>query len=288
MKNINKRVYGYWFALPGVLVYILIFAIPTFLSFYFALTRWDLKDAVFIGLDNFKTFLTQPNLKTALINTLIYAFATSLSKVVFGMLIAVGLCSGIRSAGYLKSVLFFPNLLGNVAVGLAFTSLMHPSTGLINTVITALGGEKVYWLTDKNLALFSVILVDIWKGIGVSVILYIAGIKAIPESFYEAAVIDGATGMQRFKHITLPLCVSSINSVLTLSLIGGLRTYELIWTMTEGGPGYASEVLGSVVYKLFANGQYGLSTSGNVILFVIIAVIIFPINGFISRKEAEL
>ncbi len=288
MKNINKKVYGYWFAFPGAFIYILIFVIPTFMSFYFALTRWDLKNVVFIGLDNFETFFTRPNLKIALSNTFIYAFATSLSKVIFGMLIAVGLCSKIRSSGYLKSVLFFPNLLGNVAVGLAFKSLMHPSTGLINAVIISLGGGKIHWLTDENLALFSVILVDIWKGIGVSVILYIAGIKSIPDSFFEAAVIDGATGVQKFRYITLPLCISSVNSVLTLSLIGGLRTYELISTMTEGGPGYASEVLGSVIYKLFANGQYGLSTAGNVILFIIIAVIIFPLNSFIAKREAEL
>lgn len=288
MGNLYKKVYNYWIAIPGALVYIIIFIIPTIVSFYFSLTRWNLKEADFIGLDNFKTFLTQPNLKASIINTFVYAFSTSLSKVIFGMLIAVFLCSKIRSAGYLKSVIYFPNLLGNVAVGVAFLSLMHPSRGLINHVITFLGGTQINWLTDANTALLSVILVDIWKGIGVSIIIYIAGISAIPQSYYEAAVIDGATGCQRFRYITVPLCVTSINSVLTLSLIGGLRSYELIWTLTQGGPGYSTEVLGSAVYKLFANGQFGLSTAGNVIMFIIIAVIIFPINTLISKKEEEL
>ncbi len=288
MGNIYKKVYNYCIALPGALVYIIIFVIPTFASFYFSLTRWNLKEADFIRLDNFKTFLLQPNLKISIANTFIYAFSTSLSKVILGILIAVFLCSGIRSAGYLKSVLFFPNLLGFVAVGVAFSSLMHPSKGLINMMITSLNGPKINWLTDENMAMLSVILVDVWKGIGVSIIIYIAGISAIPQSYYEAAVIDGASGYQQFRFITLPLCLTSINSVLTLSLIGGLRSYELVWTLTQGGPGYATEVLGSAVYKLFANGQYGLSTAGNVIIFIIVAVIIFPINTLISKREEEL
>lgn len=284
----SKKSYTYWMAAPGVFIYVLIFAIPTFASFYFSMTRWNLMDSVFIGFDNFKTFFSQTNTKASISNTFLFAFTTSFSKVILGMLIAMGLCGKIKSASYLKSVIFFPTLLGNVAVGIAFASLMHPSHGLINQALTAIGLQKVKWLTDPDMALWSVMLVDFWKGIGVTTVIYIAGISSIPLTYYEAAAIDGASRFQRFKSITLPLLVPSINSVLTLSLIGGFKNYDLIWTMTEGGPGYATETLGTVVYKLFARGNYGLATAGNVILFILIAFIIYPVNTYVSRKEVEL
>lgn len=274
-------------AMPGLAIYLLIFGLPTFLSFYFSLTRWNLVSTTFIGLENFVTFFSQTNLRTALINTFIYAFSTSLSKVIFGLFIAVALCTKMKTVSYLKSIIYFPTLLGFVVVGIAFSSLMHPS-GLINQGLAHFGISKVRWLINPDIALFSIILVDFWKGIGVTTVIYIAGLRAISPDYYEAARIDGANKIQTFRLITLPMIISSINTVLTLSLIGGLKSYELIMTMTEGGPGFATEVLGLVVYKLFGQGMYGLATAGSVILFISISCIIFPMNHFVSKMEVEL
>ncbi len=273
--------------MPGLAIYLLIFGLPTFLSFYFSLTRWNLVSTTFIGLENFVTFFSQTNLRTALINTFIYAFSTSLSKVIFGLFIAVALCTKMKTVSYLKSIIYFPTLLGFVVVGIAFSSLMHPS-GLINQGLAHFGISKVRWLINPDIALFSIILVDFWKGIGVTTVIYIAGLRAISPDYYEAARIDGANKIQTFRLITLPMIISSINTVLTLSLIGGLKSYELIMTMTEGGPGFATEVLGLVVYKLFGQGMYGLATAGSVILFISISCIIFPMNHFVSKMEVEL
>lgn len=287
MDNFTKHTYKYWMAVPGLAIYLLIFGLPTFLSFYFSLTRWNLISTTFIGFENFVTFFSQTNLRTALINTFIYAFSTSLSKVFFGLFIAVALCTKIKTVSYLKSIIYFPTLLGFVVVGIAFSSLMHPS-GLINQGLAHFGISKIRWLINPDIALFSVILVDFWKGIGVTTVIYIAGLRAISPDYYEAAKIDGANKVQTFRLITLPMIVSSINTVLTLSLIGGLKSYELILTMTEGGPGFATEVLGLVVYKLFGQGMYGLATAGSVILFISISCIIFPMNHFVSKMEVEL
>ena len=136
--------------------------------------------------------------------------------------------------------------------------------------------------------MISCILVDVWKGLGTAMMIYIAGLSAIPRTYYEAAAIDGASSTQSFFRITLPLMVPSINTVLTLSLIGGLRTYELVYSLTGGGPGYSTEVLGSVIYKLFSRGSYGLATTGYVIMFVVISLIIYPINTYVSRKGEEI
>lgn len=287
-KTILQSYYSYWFAVPGLIIYLLIFVLSTFSSFYFALTRWDMLTSTFIGFQNFKTFFSQTNTKASLANTFIYAFSTSLSKVVFGLFIALGLVKKSKAHSYLESLIFFPTLLGYVVVGITFSKLMHPSRGLINMMLGPIGMPKLRWLADPAIAMPAVILVDFWQGIGITTVIYIAGLNSIPQTYYEAAVIDGCNAVQRFRHVTLPLLVPAINSVLTLSLIGGLKHYELIWTMTEGGPGYATEVLGTVIYKLFAAGNYGLSTAGYVLMFVLTAILVFPLNTWVGRKEVGL
>lgn len=287
MKKLNQRTYPIWMAAPGLLLYIIVFIVPTFASFYFSLTIWDLKSAKFVGLDNFITFFTMTNTRMALTNTAIFAIVTCTVKIVLGLLLARYICSGIRSASYLKTVNFFPYLLGNVVVALVFRALLEPS-GTINQFLQSLGFDAIHWLTDGDYALLSCIIVDIWKGIGTVTIILIAGISAIPKSYFEAAAIDGATPWTIFRKITLPLLLPSINTVLTLCMIGGLRSYDMIQALTGGGPGYSSEVLGTAIYKLFARGSYGLATAGNVILFIAVSFIVFPINSFISKREAEI
>lgn len=287
MSRIEKKIYTGWLAIPGIVIYVVIFVIPTFASFYFSMTTWNLKTSVFTGVQNFVTFFTMSNTKASLINTAVYAFVTCFAKVTLGLLIAQYLCKKIKSAGYLKVMLFFPTLLGNVVVAIAFEKLLS-SGGIINQVLGAFGMEPVKWLTSSTWALFTCIVVDIWKGIGTAILIYVAGISAIPGTYYEAAAIDGASPRQIFTKITLPLLVPTMNTVLTLSLIGGLRTYDLIYAMTGGGPGYSTEVLGSAIYKLFARGNYGLATAGYVIMFVVVSVIVFPLNSYVAKKEAEL
>ncbi len=289
-KNKNafhKKIYPGYLAAPGLAIYIVIFVIPTFASFYFSLTRWNLRTADFIGLENFVTFFTMSNTKSALINTSIYAAVTCSVKVVAGLLLAQYLCGQVRSREYIKTMYFLPTLLGNVAVAIAFESILSPG-GVLNQALIRLGAEPVRWLTDSKYALFSCMMVDIWKGLGTALIIYIAGISAIPQDYFEAAAIDGATTFQSFRKITLPLIIPTMNTVLTISLIGGLRSYELVFAMTEGGPGFSTELLGSVIYKLFSRGNYGLATAGYVIMFVIVAFIVFPINSFVAKREAEL
>lgn len=287
MNRFERKLYTGWLAVPGVLIYTIIFVIPTFASFYFSMTTWNLKTSTFIGLENFKTFFTMSNTKSALINTGIYAFLTCFLKVTIGLLIAQYLCQKVKSAGYLKVILFFPTLLGNVVVAIAFDNILA-SNGIVNQIIALFGANSVNWLTNGTIALFTCIIVDVWQGIGTAMLIYVAGISAISSTYYEAAAIDGANKMRTFTKITLPLLVPIINNVLTLSLIGGLRTYELVYTMTGGGPGYSTELLGSAIYKLFSRGSYGLATAGYVIMFVVVSVIVFPLNSFVAKREAEL
>jgi raffinose/stachyose/melibiose transport system permease protein len=129
--------------------------------------------------------------------------------------------------------------------------------------------------------------VDVWKGVGLATVIYMAGIAAIPPDYIEASKIDGATAWQRFWNITLPLLQPATTTVIILSLIGGLRSFDLIWAMTRGGPGFTSDVIASVIYKQYQAGFYGLSTAGNVVLLVLVALIIVPLSSFLNRREVQ-
>ena len=279
--------YPSWFYIPAALIYGALFLLPTLASFFFSLTRWTLFKAEFIGLDNFIQFFREPFLYQGLIHTLIYGVVTSGSKVVLGMMLALLLTSDVFGRGYLRTVVFFPVLVSTVGVGITFTVLMHPTTGAINQALALIGIHGPAWLTDPKLALFSVAIVDVWKGVGLATVIYMAGIASIPPEYTEASKIDGATAWQRFWNITLPLLQPATATVIILSLIGGLRSFDLIWAMTRGGPGFTSDVIASVIYKQYQAGFYGLSTAGNVVLLVLVALIIVPLSNFLNRRSVE-
>ncbi len=280
--------YPYWFVLPAAIIFTALFLVPTVASFWFSLTRWDLFSAEFIGLDNYRQFLREPFLIHGTVNTLIYAIVTSATKSVLGLLLAVLLTSGIWGQGFLRTVVFFPVLVSTIGIGITFAVLMHPTNGVINVALRAIGLPGPGWLTDPSLALYSVILVDLWKGVGLATLIYIAGLATISQDYYEAARIDGATRKQMFFRVTVPLVRPASVTVMTLSLIGGLRSFDLIWAMTRGGPGFSSDVLASVIYKQYQAGFYGLSTAGNVILFLLIGLIILPLTTWFNRSEVDL
>ncbi len=174
------RTYPNWFYLPAALVFGVFFVVPTVLAFYFSLTRWTLFNATFIGLDNYVEFLSDPMLMSGLRNTLIYAVITSGLKVIISLPLAMLLTANIRLKGLFRGIIFFPVLVSTVAVGITFAALMQPSVGLINTALGFFGLPQPDWLGNPNLALFSVALVDVWKGVGLATVIFIAGILSIP------------------------------------------------------------------------------------------------------------
>jgi raffinose/stachyose/melibiose transport system permease protein len=283
----QRSQYPHWFYLPGAGIYVTLFIVPTFASFFFSLTRWTMFDYKFIGLENFANFFREPALVKGFTNTLIFAVVTSGLKVVLGMLLAVLLTSRIIARGYLRSVVFFPVLVSAIGVGITFTILMNPERGLINESLAVIGVDGPGWLTDPKYALLSVALVDVWRGVGLATLIYIAGIVSIPQDYFEAAKVDGAGSFASFWHIALPLARPATVTVVILSLIGGLRSFDLIWAMTRGGPGFTSDVIASVIYKQYQAGFYGLSTAGNVVLFLTVTAIVVPLFWFLNRKEVD-
>ncbi|MBB2914228.1 raffinose/stachyose/melibiose transport system permease protein [Streptosporangium becharense] len=287
-RGVRRRTgpaYPYALYLPAAVVYTVIFLIPTVMAFYFALTRWTLFDSEFVGLDNFRDFLAEQNLSIGFRNTVVYAVVTSGLKVVIGLGLGVLLTSKLRLRAFLRSVVFFPVLVSTVAVGITFSVLLKPDTGLVDKVLALVGISGPDWLGDASTALLSVALVDVWKGVGLATVIYIAGILSIPQDYYQAVAVDGGGAWHRFRHVTLPLSWPATYSVIILSFIGGLRSFDLIWTMTRGGPGFTSDVIASIIYKQYQAGFFGLSTAGNVLLFVVVTAIVIPLNWFLGRRQ---
>lgn len=288
MSSLTSRLYSYKFFIPAAIVYVLFFLAPTFLSFFFSLTIWTLSDWKFTGLDNFKIFLTEPSLNIGLRNSLVYAVSTCALKAALGFLLAAFLCTDLKTKGFLRSIIYFPNILSTIAVGIMFNSLMHPSHGLINTALAAIGIKGPDWLGNPKIALLSVALVDVWKGVGVATVIFIAGIQAIPRHYYEALMIDGGSSFHKLRFITLPLSRSSMNSVIMLAFIGGIRSFDLIWVMTKGGPGFTSDLIASIIYKQLQGGFYGISTAGNVVLFIVVSILAVPMYRYLTKVEVDL
>jgi raffinose/stachyose/melibiose transport system permease protein len=282
-----RRTYPKWFYLPAAILFGVFFIVPTVLSFYFSLTRWTLFDATFIGLGNFRTFLSDPELMSGLRHTIVYALLACTAKVGLSLPLAMLLTSRIRLKGLLRGIVFFPTLVSIIAVGVTFAALMQPSTGLINTVLRSFGLAGPRWLGDPDLALFSVILVDIWQGLGFATVIFIAGILSIPQDYFDAVRLEGGAWAE-FRHVIIPLTRNAAFTVILLAFINGLRRFDLIWAMTNGGPGFASDVMSSAIFKQYGAGFYGLSTAGNVVLFILVTLIVYPLMWFFNRWEIEL
>ena len=281
----KKKLYSFWFLTPALLMFTIFFLIPTVTSLYFSMTVWNIDGAKFCGLNNFKMFFQEDSLNVGIRNTLLYAVLTSILKLVPAFFLAVFLTSKIRTKNILRSVLFFPSLLSLIAIGIMFKAMMHPSKGVINKALAVFGITGIDWLGNTKIAMFSVIGVAIWEGLCIATMMFIASIQAIDQNYYEAAEIDGANWWQKLRYVTMPQTISARNSISILAFIDGIRSFELIWSMTGGGPGFATDVLSSIVYKQYAAGYYGLSTAGNVIMLILISCLAYPLQTWLLKRE---
>lgn len=234
--NKNKR-YPALFMAPGVLIYGVFFILPVLIGVWYSFTNWNFTRADFVGLMNYKNIISDPSIKRALLNTIIFTVVTTVGKVGLGLALAVFLNRKLHLRNYLRGISFFPAIISTVAVGIVFTAILHPY-GLLNQFFRALGLDFLAknWLTDTKLALLSVCGVEIWKWSGFNMVIILAGLQAVPPEYQEAATIDGANAWQRFWRVTFPLILPAFNNAFVNSLIGGLKVFDIIVATTNGGP----------------------------------------------------
>lgn len=286
------RKYPIYFIMPALLVFILFFIVPTVIGIYYSFTNWSVyDDAVkFIGLDNYKKMLTNKTVITAFKNTLMFGAIVTIAQNVFGLLLALLVNKIIILRNFFRTMFFMPFVIAPVIIGYVFSTIYEPKNGVLNSFLDFVGLDVLIqpWLTDPNIALFSIIMTDIWRVTGFAMIIYIAGLQYIPKELIESAKIDGANAWQTFRNVTFPLLASSFTINVTLSLITALKVFEVVLVLTNGGPGYHTEVLYTLIMKQFGLGELGYSTAINMVLVLLISAIGLPILYFLRKREVEI
>lgn len=290
----KKRIYPQWFLIIPLLLYVCFFLLPSLLGVFYSFTDWSyrsLSDGIkFVGLQNYiDIFTSDKDYATGIAHTLVFTVISNVIKLIPALLLAIMLQEGLRGKGLYRTLLYLPSILPFVIIGLVFKSIFNYEDGLLNVILGAfhLDFLQQRWLSDLNVVWKSIYGVDAWRGIGYVMTIFLAGLNTIPKSYYEAAQIDGANFWQRLKNITLPMLTGAIMINLVFGITYGLKVFDIIYVLTNGGPGHATEVLTTYSYQLYSSGQYGMSTALNTILLVITTIIGIVVVKVMSKKEVQ-
>lgn len=288
----RRNVEAYWFTLPIIAVFVVLFLIPMVQSFYYSLTDFNgyTSEMNFIGLENYVTIWNDSSMLSALGFTLLFAIVTTIATTALAIPLALVLNQKFLGRNAVRSIFFFPSVASIAILGLVWGFIFAPiGSGVINSVIGWFGVAPIPWLADPVLAQFSVIVVAIWAGTGWHAILYLAYLQSIPSEFYEAARIDGASRWQEFRHLTLPLLTPAISVSTLLLLTGGLKVYDLPFTLTKGGPGFATRTLTqSIIESGIAQSDVGKASALAVLFLLAVGLIIVAQLAVSRRLEARL
>lgn len=289
----KNKLYPLWFAGGALIIYTVLFVVPSIIGIGYSFTNWSAytDEIKFVGLDNFKAIFSADENYTKIIgNTLQFTIVTTILKNVIGLALAVLLTKSIKLLNFHRGIMFMPSVLSTLIIGMVFTSILDPASGIVNSFFRSIGldGLALPWLTSPKYAFGTVMGVDIWRGVGYIMTILIAGILSISSEYYEAASIDGATGWQKFRYITFPLLLPTLATTTVLNVIYGLKVFDMIYAMTNGGPGKATtEVLYTAVFKKFGTGQYAIGTALSSVMFVFMVIIGFFMIRVMTRNEVK-
>lgn len=292
MKHkMQHKAYPLWLSMPGILIYTVFFIVPIIAAFGYSFTNWNLNNmnqARWVGLNNFISLLQDEVFLRSICNTLLFAFFTTIFKTLMGLLLALLVVKKFPGNSLFRTLYYLPCVLSTMIVGLLFTAILKQD-GLLNNMLTSMGMGSLTrdWLGSYGSAMTWIIIVEIWMWAGFSMFLFISGLQAIPNDCYESAQINGATSWQQFRYITLPLLAPSFTVVTTLNLTGGLKVFDLVYSLTGGGPGFDTQVLSTYVYRAFGMGQLGKSSAAAIMLSLLVVIIAFSLNRFLKSKEVE-
>ena len=265
-----------WGIVGPIILYLVIFTfIPLVILFRYSFTQDDLfKGTVFVGFENYKQIFTDPNYYMLFLATILIAVFTIGFSLVFGMLIALGVTGRIRGKGFYRTVYYIPVVVSMAVVAQISNVWLSYNSGTFNNILTVLGAERIAWYKSTFWMYFWIIVICVWKGLGSTVILLIAGLNAIPPEVYEAADLDGANGAERFFKITLPQLRPMLVFVMITSIIGAFNIFEPVQLISQGGPDGTTKVILFQIYnEAFQNGNYGMGSAISVVVLLILMVL---------------
>lgn len=285
-----KKIYKRSFLLPAVILYTVLFVVPCIMGIAYSFTNWNSmsQNIKFIGLQNYVDIFTSNNSYVLSIkNTLIFTVFASFLKIVISLAFALFLNRSFKTQSLLRGIYFMPFAISSLIIGIIFTSVLAPD-GIFNSFlrVIGLGSLATSWLSNIKTALWSTIAVEIWRSIGLNMVIFLAGLQMIDKTYYEAADIDGANKWKSFLNITIPFLIPSVAINLVLNIIHGLKVFDIIVALTNGGPGSATQVINTNVFKTYSMGAYGLSTALSTVIFILTTIIAMMTFKLIAPKEA--
>lgn len=289
-KNKKQTIETVLYTLPAMILVVVMIYIPFVMSGYYSLTEWNgiSKEPVFIGLKNFQTLFSKgSDFAKSLIFTAKYTVLFMIIANVFALTLAVILVKKLKTANILRGIFFIPYIMSMTIVGFIWKFIFSQGFAKLFEM-TGMEFLNLSWLGDPNLAFYSVVFVGIWQSVGFYVVLYIAGLQAIPSDVLEAATVDGANGSEKFFKVTLPLLGPSITTCVFMSLTNSLKVFDIILALTKGGPGASTYSVTLDIYReAFQNNNYGLGSAKSLIFFLIILVLTqLVLKGFRGKEVA--
>ena len=275
------------FVAPALIVYLVFSIVPFLFTIYYSFTDYTDMNPVnlhFTGLANYIKVLGSPLMRTAIKNSLIYAVVLTGAQVVLGLPLAVILNMKLRTRNLLRATFFFPAVFSSLIIGYLWNFILSSSNyGLINNLLAQVGLPTFNFFTSQN-ALYSVLLTQIWQWTGWAMVIFLANLQSISGDLYEAAEIDGASGFTRFFRITLPLMCPSVKIVAVTGLIGGMKAFDVIYSMTSGGPGDATQTVMMVMMrKGISDGFYNQCAAFGVCFFVVVMILSAIMNTIMQK-----
>ncbi|MCL2034854.1 MAG: sugar ABC transporter permease [Oscillospiraceae bacterium] len=289
----RKTMLGYFLlTLPALFVFLMIVYYPFINSIFYSFTDWSgiSLHKNFVGLENYAALPDDKLIKAGIWNTILIGLYAAIIQNVLSLALALALDSKLRLQGYYKAVFYIPCLFSILIISPIFGNIFQYS-GLFNALISQIGFSHLAedWFGTIRTALPMLMLTNSWQWVGFGSVIYLAGLQSIPPDYYEAGHIDGATKLQAFFKITFPMLMPSVTILTFLNLVNGLKTFELPFVLTNGGPGYATETVGTVIYELgFRQGKMGYASAISVVFFSVIAVVSILQLKLTRSREVEL
>lgn len=288
MLERSKAKWGYLFILPNFLGFMIFTMIPVFASMVISFCNWDIVNPMkFVGFENYISLFHDDIFVHSLLNTLYFTILTVPLGIILALFLAVLLNTPFKGVKVYRTIAFLPVITSMVSIALVWSLLYDTDSGIFNQILNIFGIKSVEWLTNTKMAMISLAIMSIWKGLGYNMTIYIAGLQGIPQQLYEAAKIDGANAIQRFFNITVPLLSPTTYFITVMSVIGALQVFDQAYILTSGGPADSTKTIVMYLYNnAFQYLKMGYASSMAYILFLIIFVISF-IQSKYSKKWAE-
>ena len=276
--------------LPAVILFIMFVVVPIISGINISFTNWNgySQNYSYVGFDNYRKMVTDPQVWTSFRNTLIYGFGSTLIQTILGLALAMLLSSKFFFRSGARTVIYLPAMVAQLIIGYIWYFIVTYERGALNDIILLFGGDKVDWMSKGFRAVMIITFINSIAYCGKTMIIFLAGLQSIPAMYREAASIDGANAWQSFRHITVPQLLPAFTTSLVLNIIGGLKMFGLVVSMTNGGPGYASHSLSSLINNLyFANQQAGYSAAVGMFSFAFIVFVNVLLNKYLQKKEMQ-